>query len=70
MLGLIFLVMLSYSTGYIGGRLVDFLNEKDWFVNFLNPLPHYIGKLLTILLYVISFMVISFIYGILYTLIK
>ena len=70
MLGLIFLVMISYSTWSVGGRFVDYLNAKEWFVNFLNPLPLYIGKWFTILLYAISFMFSAFIYSIIYTLIK
>lgn len=70
MLGLIFLVMVSYSTWYVGGRFVDYLNAKERFIKFMNPLPHYIGKLLTVLLYAVSFMFSAFIYSIIYTLIK
>lgn len=66
---MIAVVIYSFIAWYAGGKAIDFLNSKERFVKFLEPLPQYWATIIKIAIYSIAFILSVLITNLIYILI-
>ena len=46
--------IIAVITWYVGGFIIDLLNSSEKFVNFLEPYPEWVGRVLQITIYAVT----------------